>query len=64
MAVGGKNIINKPIVGREKIILLLLYIKLGLMNQFLKALNKDGPCFAYRGKITTVKHRKTKSWNI
>ena len=42
MIVGEKNIINEPLVVKEKIILPPLHIKLGLMKQFVKALNKDG----------------------
>jgi hypothetical protein len=47
MTVGSKNIINPPLIEREKIILPPLHIKLGLMKQFVKALNHDGPCFTY-----------------
>lgn len=47
MYVGEKNIINDPLVGREKIIFPPLHIKLGLMKQFVKALDKNGSCFAY-----------------
>ncbi|XP_061443081.1 uncharacterized protein LOC133365351 isoform X1 [Rhineura floridana] len=47
MTVGAANIINKPLVDREKIILPPLHIKLGLMKQFVKALDKDGDCFKY-----------------
>lgn len=47
---GKKNIINDPLVPREKIIFPPLHIKLGLMKQFVKALDKNGLCFAYIGK--------------
>ncbi|XP_061471112.1 uncharacterized protein LOC133379577 [Rhineura floridana] len=47
MTVGAVNIINKPLVDREKFILPPLHIKLGLMKQFVKALDKDGDCFKY-----------------
>jgi len=50
MDVGEKNIINDPLVPREKIIFPPLHIKLGLMKQFVKALDKNGSCFAYIGK--------------
>ena len=50
LAVGDKNIINKPLVNRDRIILPPLYIKLGLMKQFVKALNKDGDYFNYIAK--------------
>lgn len=54
MAVGKEYIINTPIVGREKIILPPLHVMLDLMKQFLKALNKDGLCFAYMGKCYLI----------
>jgi hypothetical protein len=47
LVVGQKNVINKQLVSRNKIILPPLHIKLGLMKQFVKALNKDGACFEY-----------------
>ncbi|KAI6647416.1 hypothetical protein LOD99_12412 [Oopsacas minuta] len=47
IVVGEKNIINEPIVSRDCIILPPLHIKLRLMKQFVKALNKDGTCFNY-----------------
>jgi hypothetical protein len=45
--VGGQNVINEPLVARDRIILPPLHIKLGLMKQFVKALNKDGSCIEY-----------------
>lgn len=47
MNVGAANIINIPLVEREKIIFPPLHIKLGLMKQLVKALKKDGECFQY-----------------
>ena len=47
LAVGDKNIINEPLVCRDRIILPPLHIKLGLMKQFVKALDKHGDCFNY-----------------
>ena len=47
MTVGEKNVINEPLVDREKIIFPPLHIKLGLMKQFVKALDKEGDCFQY-----------------
>ena len=44
---GMPNILHDPIVSRDKIIFPPLHIKLGLMKQFVKALNKDGECFQY-----------------
>ena len=51
LAVGDKNIINEPLVNRYRIILPPLHIKLGLMKQFVEALDKDGDCFNYIAKI-------------
>lgn len=44
---GMPNIVSDPIVSREKIILPPLHIKLGLMKQFVKALNIENECFQY-----------------
>lgn len=44
---GDKNIIHEPLVTAEKIILPPLHIKLGLMKQYVKALNFYGECFKY-----------------
>jgi hypothetical protein len=44
MLVGGQNVINETLVARDRIILPPLHIKLGLMKQFVKALNKNGSC--------------------
>ena len=44
---GDKNIINEPLVPRDRIILPPLHIKLGLIKQLVKALDKDGECFKY-----------------
>ena len=41
------NIVNDPIVSREKIIFPLLHIKPGLMKQFVNALNTDGESFQH-----------------
>ena len=49
-AVGDKNIINEPLVNWDRIILPPLHIKLGLMKQFVKALDKDCECFNYIAK--------------
>ena len=40
------NIVNNPLVGRHKILFPPLHIKLGLIKQFTKALDKDGSCFS------------------
>ena len=44
---GNKNIINEPLVSRDRIILPPLHIKFSLMKQFVKALDKHGDCFNY-----------------
>ena len=38
---------HDPSVNRDKIVFPPLHIKLGLMKQFLKALNNNGKCFQY-----------------
>ena len=47
MTVNEANIINEPLVHRDKIIIPPLHIKLGLMKQFVKASPVDGCCFNY-----------------
>ena len=47
MIVGKNNVICDPLVPREKIIFPPLHIKLGLIKQFVKALDKDGQCLKY-----------------
>ena len=42
-----RNIINDPLVDRGRILFPPLHIKLGLIKQFTKALDKDGDCFTY-----------------
>ena len=44
---GENNIGNNPLVDRKNIILSPLHIKLGLMKQFVKALDRSGDCFGY-----------------
>nr|CAI5835337.1 unnamed protein product [Callosobruchus analis] len=62
MDVGEKNVIKDALVEREKIILPPLHIKLGLMKQFVKALDKDGPCFKYIGvKMPQLSTEKLKA---
>ena len=43
---GFRNILH-PALGDPNVILLPLHIKLGLIKQFVKALNKEGACFKY-----------------
>ena len=47
MEVGKANVIHEPLISRENILLPPLHIKLGLMKQFIKALDKTGDCFKY-----------------
>lgn len=44
---GQQNVINPPLVSRDRIILPPLHIKLGLMKQFVKGLDKSGNCFRF-----------------
>ena len=47
LVVGEKNVIPEPLVRRHRIIFPPIHIKLGLMKQFLKALDKSGNCFLF-----------------
>ena len=47
LKVGEENIIREPLVKREKTMLPPLHIKLGLMKQLVKALDKNGGCLKY-----------------
>ena len=47
---GSANIVQEPLVDRNKVLLPPLHIKLGLMKQYVKALNKEGDCFKYLKK--------------
>ena len=42
-----RNVINDSLVDRDRILFPLLHIKLCLIKQFTKALDKDGDCFTY-----------------
>ena len=58
---GEKNV-NEPLVDRKDIILPPLHIKLGIMKQFIKALDRDGDCFhcnvqPFRGLVMRRKSR-------
>ncbi|GFV84760.1 uncharacterized protein TNCV_4297421 [Trichonephila clavipes] len=44
---GVKNVERQSLVDPKKILFPPLYIKLGLMKQFVKALDKEGECFKY-----------------
>jgi len=45
LIVGDKNIIRSNLVDPKNILLAPLHIKLGLMKQFVKALDKNKNCF-------------------
>lgn len=47
MTPGQQNIVQNSLVARDRIILPPLHIKLGIMKQFVKALDKNGNCFSY-----------------
>lgn len=51
---GCSNVIKSPLVDETKVLIPPLHVKLGLMKQFVKALDKDGKCFKY----LTVKMHK------
>lgn len=48
---GKKNVLHKRLVDSRKVLLLPLHIKLGVVMQYIKALNKDGKCFQYIRKM-------------
>jgi len=56
---GSKNVSNVSLVDHEKILLPSLHIKLGMMKQFVKVLDRNSPCFQYVcTKFSTVSHAK------
>ena len=60
--VGEKNILNESLVPPDKVILPPLYIKLGLMKQYVKSLDKGGECFKYIcQKFSFLSHEKIKA---
>ena len=59
---GEKNIVDNPLVDRKNIILPPLHIKLGLMKQFVKALDRSGDCFGYiRSTFPGLRYEKKKA---
>ena len=44
---GSSNVLAPPLVERSTIVFPPLHIKLGIMKQFVKALEKDDHCFKY-----------------
>jgi hypothetical protein len=58
---GTKNVIHASLVDPQKVLLPLLHIKLGIMKQFVKALDKSGSCFQYLGhKFAALSEVKVK----
>ena len=45
--IGSYKVIAEPLVPQENVLLLPPHIKLGLMKNFVKALNKEGQAFKY-----------------
>ena len=59
---GTKNVIHKPLIEPSKVFPLPLYIKLGLMKNFVKALDVKGPAFTYLcGKFPRLIYEKVKA---
>ena len=44
---GGENIIQEPLLLIDKVVYPPLHVKLGLMKQYAKVLDKDENCFKY-----------------
>ena len=62
LVVGENNVINEPLVDRDSILLPPLHIKLGLMKQFFKALDKNGDCFRYiRSRFPGTSYEKVRA---
>jgi hypothetical protein len=58
---GAKNVVHMPLVESNKIVLPPLHIKLGLMKNFVKAMDRDGPAFRYLSeKFHTLSEAKIK----
>ena len=47
LVIGAHNVIEEALVDAKKVLLPPLHIKLGLMKQFVRALNQEGNCFQY-----------------
>ena len=55
------NVINEPLVDRDNILFPPLHIKLGLMKQFVKVLDKNGDCFSYiRSRFPGTSYEKVR----
>lgn len=58
---GQHNVKYVPLVNSNKVLLPPLHIKLGLMKNFVKAMDKDGEGFAYlRGQFPKLSYAKVK----
>jgi len=57
-----KNVIHKPLIKPSKVLPPPLHIKLGLMKNFVKALDVKGPTFTYLcGKFPRLTFEKVKA---
>ena len=62
LVVGENNVINEPLVDRDSILLPPLHIKLGLMKQFVKVLDRNGDCFRYiRSRFPGTSYEKVRA---
>jgi hypothetical protein len=56
---GSKNVSNVSLFDCEKILLPPLHIKLGMIKQFVKALDRNSPCFQYLcTRFSSLSHAK------
>ena len=55
---GSENVLRDPLVPAKKVLLPPLHLKLGLMKQFVTALNTEGDCFKY---IQRKFHKKSEA---
>ena len=61
MEPGSKNVLRVPLVEREKVLMPPLHIKLGLMKNFVKALDKNSDAFRYLcNKFPELSYAKVK----
>lgn len=59
--VGSNNVVHESLVDTKRILLPPLHIKLGLMKQFVKALDRESTCFKYiESKFPNLTHAKIK----
>lgn len=58
---GIKNVLHQPLVDSEKVLLPPLHIKLGLMKNFVKAMDREGEGFSYlKSKFPRISEAKIK----